>query len=82
MRTTLTIDDDVTATLEQLRKKRDASLKDLINEALRRGLRDMATRPKPRRPFRTRSVDLGRIRIASVDNIAEVLAVAEGERFD
>jgi ribbon-helix-helix CopG family protein len=41
MRTTLTLDDDVAAILERLRKSRDASLKDLVNEALRRGLKDM-----------------------------------------
>jgi hypothetical protein len=31
--------------------------------------------------FRTRSVDLGRCRVANVDNVAEVVAVAEGESF-
>jgi len=73
MRTTLTIDDDVAAMLEQLRKKRGAVLERLINEALRRGLLEMA-----RSPIRTRSVDLGRVRIASIDNIGEVLAEGEG----
>jgi hypothetical protein len=68
--------------LEQLRRKRAITLKDLVNEALRRGLSDMAARSKPRSTFRTRSVDLGRVRIASLDNIAEVLAIAEGESFD
>jgi hypothetical protein len=81
MRTTLTIDDDVAAELERLRKIRDASLKDLVNEALRRGLKDMSTRPKRREPFRTRSVDLGAARISGIDNIAEVLAISEGEAF-
>jgi len=81
MRTTLTIDDDVAAMLEQLRKKRGAALKNLINEALRRGLREMAVRPKSRAPIQTRSVDLGRALITSIDNIAEVLAIAEGEDF-
>ena len=81
MRTTLTIDDDVAATLERLRKARDASLKDLVNEALRRGLRDMGERQKRREPFRTKSVDLGRPKIGSMDNIGEVLAIAEGETF-
>jgi hypothetical protein len=81
MRTTLTIDDDVAALLERLRKNRDASLKDLVNEGLRRGLREMAARPKPREPFRTRSVSLGRVRMAGVDNIGEALATAEGEPF-
>lgn len=81
MRTTLTIDDDVAALLEQLRKAHNASLKGLINEALRRGLGDMTGRPRPRRPFQTGSVDLGRVRLASIDNITEALAVAEGEGF-
>lgn len=81
MRTTLTIDDDVAALLERLRKERETSLKDLVNQALRRGLRDMTSRPKRREPFRTRSVALGRVRIAGTDNIGEALAVAEGEGF-
>ena len=58
MRTTLTLDDDVAAALEQLRKSRNVSLKDLINDALRRGLKDMSNRIKRRELFRTRSVTL------------------------
>jgi hypothetical protein len=81
MRTTLTIDDDVAAVLERLRKVRDASLKDLVNEALRRGLRDMNQRPKVRKPFHTQAVDLGRVKVGSLDNVGEVLAVIEGEAF-
>jgi ribbon-helix-helix CopG family protein len=80
MRTTLTIDTDVAASLERLRKTRNASLKDLINEALRRGIKDMTARPKPREPFRTRAVDVGEV-LVPVDNISEALAVAEGESF-
>jgi hypothetical protein len=81
VRTTLTIDDDVAAMLERLRRNRDTSLKDLINEVLRRGLRDMDSRPKPRKPFRTRSVDLGTPLLPNIDNIAEVLAIIEGEAY-
>ena len=81
MRTTLTIDDDVAATLERMRKARAASLKDVINEALRRGLKDMNARPKPREPFRTQSVALGQMRIADIDNVNDALAIAEGEAF-
>lgn len=32
-------------------------------------------------PFRTGSVSLGRLRLSNVDNIAESIAVAEGEAF-
>jgi hypothetical protein len=81
MRTTLTIEDDVAASLERLRKARNGSLKDLINEALRRGIKDMSARAKPREQFRTRVVDLGRVQIGSLDDISEALAIAEGETF-
>jgi hypothetical protein len=81
MRTTLTIDDDVAVVLARLRKSRDASLKDLINEALRRGLRDMTRRPKARKPFRTRSVNLGPSKIGSLDKISEVLALVDGDDY-
>lgn len=81
MRTTLTVDDDVAAMLERLRKAREQSLKDLVNEALRRGLKQMDAPPKRRELFRTRSVDIGRCRIGGVDDVAEALAVAEGESF-
>jgi Arc/MetJ family transcription regulator len=81
MRTTLTLDDDVVAAIERLRKTRDASLKDLVNEALRRGLKEMSARPKRRKPFRTQAVRLGKLRIGSLDNVAEALAIAEGEAF-
>jgi nucleoside-diphosphate-sugar epimerase len=73
MRTTLTLDDDVASVLERLRKSRGASLKQLINEALRRRLKDMTGRAKRREPVRTRSVALGRLRISGIDNIAEAL---------
>jgi len=81
MRTTLTIDDDVAAQVERLRRGRDMSLRDLINEALRRGLRDMSARSKKREPFRTQPIDGVTLLLDNVDNVAEVLAYAEGEGF-
>ena len=81
MRTTLTLDDDVAVALERLRRARDASLKDVVNDALRRGLDDLNTRAKRRESFQTKSVSLGRLRLASIDNVSESLAIAEGEAF-
>ena len=81
MRTTITLDDDVAAALERLRKTRDLGLKQLINDALRRGLKDMSARPKRGHSFRTRSVALGRVRLVSIDNVGEALALAEAESF-
>jgi predicted CopG family antitoxin len=80
MRTTLTIDDDVAVQLERLRRARKTSFRDLVNDALRRGLRDMAAPPKKRKPFQTRSFHMGEPLI-SIDNIAEALAYLEGEGF-
>jgi hypothetical protein len=66
MRTTLTLDDDVAAKIERLRKNRDMALKDIINEALRRGLNDMTAKSKKREPFRTGVHHGGRLLIADV----------------
>ena len=80
MRTTLTLDDDVTVQLERLRRARNASLKDVVNEALRRGLRDMSTPPKKRQPIGTRAFHMGKPLI-NLDNVAKALAQLEGEGF-
>jgi hypothetical protein len=80
MRTTLTLDDDVSVQLERLRRARDASMKDLVNEALRRGLREMTAKPKNRKPFRTQAFALGPFLI-NIDNVAEAIAHAEGEGY-
>ena len=81
MRTTLTLDDDVAAALERLRKTHKASLKALVNQALREGLKQMRAAPRQKGRFHTVPMDLGALRIGSIDNIAEVLAFAEGESF-
>lgn len=81
MRTTITLEDDVAASLKRLEKRRGVKFKALVNQLLREGLKRMTAPPKKRSVFRTRSVDLGACRAANVDNVGEVLAVAEGESF-
>jgi hypothetical protein len=81
MRTTLSLDDDVAVLIEKARRKGDRSLKDVVNEALRRGLRDMADTRPPRARYSTPSSDLGRCYVGRLDDIAEALAVAEGEDY-
>ncbi|MDE2110343.1 MAG: CopG family transcriptional regulator [Alphaproteobacteria bacterium] len=71
-RTTLTLDDDVAVQLERLRRERDASLKDVVNDLLRQKLHELRALPKPRKPFVTRAVNLGEP-LLSLDNIGEVL---------
>jgi hypothetical protein len=81
MRTTLTLDDDVAAALERLRKARRGSFRDLVNEALREGLKSLTGPPRKRIRFRTRAVDLGRCLPGNVDNVAEILAIAEDDSY-
>jgi hypothetical protein len=80
MRTTLSLDDDVAARIEQLRQVLDKPLKELVNEALRRGLVAMHE-PRMPAPYRTQPVDLGRCRLPNVDDVASALAAAEGEAY-
>ena len=79
MRTTLTLDDDVAALLSKIRAARKAELKEIVNEALRHGLMQMTSQPRLRQPFQTRSVFLGRCLVGNVDNVAEILEIAEDE---
>jgi Arc/MetJ family transcription regulator len=80
MRTTLTLDADVSVELEAMRRKQGLSLKEAVNDALRRGLRAMAEGDTRRSTFVTRSVDLGLPRLP-IDDVAEAVAAAEGESF-
>ena len=52
MRTTLTIDDDVMAQIEDLRRREGLSLKGVLNKLLRAGLQYQGQPPKPP-PYRT-----------------------------
>jgi hypothetical protein len=81
MRTTLSLDDDVAALIEKIRKAKDASLKEIVNAALREGLVRMVKAPAPRKKFRTAVHSSGRCYLQNLDNTAEVLAIAEGEQF-
>lgn len=81
MRTTLTLDDDVAALLARIREEKKLGLKEAINEALRYGLRQMSAPPPKRKPFRIEPVDVGPSLVGSLDDIAEILALGEGEAF-
>lgn len=73
MRTTVTLDGDVAAAVEQLRRERAIGLSEALNELVREGLR---VKPQ-RKAFRQRSVPLG-LRI-DVSNVAEALELLDAE---
>ena len=81
MRTTLTLEDDVAALLLRLRDRRKASLKTVVNEALRKGLQQIQAPSLPQRRHRTTVVSLGACLPGNLDDVTEALALAEGENF-
>lgn len=75
MRTTLTIDDDVAARLNELARGR--RIKEVTNRALRIGLQAMMSESTDQ-PYETRSV-AGKPLIRNLDNVAEIIAETESE---
>jgi hypothetical protein len=78
MRTTLTLDPDVAAKARRGAAKLGKPFKEVVNAALRIGL-DEVLKPSAPQPYRTRPHPLGLRQGFSYDNIAELLARAEGE---
>ncbi len=81
MRTTLTLDEDIAVTIDRLRRKERLSLKEIVNRALRFGLRHFETEDEPEPPFRTAVVSLGRCRLGDLVSVSDALAIAEGDDF-
>lgn len=81
MRTTLTLDDDVAAAVERRRQSHNHSLKQEINELLRVGLLHADQKPAARSRFRVKPLEIGECLVENFDNVAEVLAIAEGEDY-
>ncbi len=80
MRTTITLEDDVVAELNKVRKGRTESFKQTLNAVLRAGLTSMRRRrTRGSTPHATTPVSLGKPRLSNLDDISEVLAFAEGE---
>ena len=79
MRTTLTLDDDVAARLERLRRN-GRTLKEVVNEALRAGLDTLEKRRPAARKTYTVPMDLGEL-LVPLDDISEVLDLLDVEEW-
>jgi hypothetical protein len=76
VRTTLSIDDDIAAIIEQEMRRSGASLKETVNRFLRLGL--IAAREPGRRPFRVVPRALGLPPGMNYDNVEELIESLEG----
>lgn len=75
MRTTVTLDDDVVAAIDRLRRERSLGLSAALNELARSGL--VANHGQQgRHPFRQRTQTLG-LRV-DVSNVAEAIELLDG----
>ena len=81
MRTTLTLEPDVAATLKRVQETKGLTLKAAVNEAMRRGLHAMEEPEATRAPYQTPADDLGKCFVGSLDDVAEALAYGEGDGF-
>ena len=82
MRTTVTLDDDLAIRLERYRSQHGESFKQALNEAVRAGLGKLEEHADAvPEVTRTRPLPLGRRLAGSIDDIGEVLAIAEGENY-
>ena len=77
MRTTLTLDNDVADLAREVADATGRAFKEIINDALRRGLPDVK-KPKKLPPYRTEPDHMG-VPLMPLDNIQEVLARLDGE---
>jgi hypothetical protein len=76
MRTTLTLDDDVAELLRSAQGRTKTTFRNLVNEAVREYLTRQDHPPKTRKRYRVRPLKIGACLVGSLDNVAEVLAVA------
>ncbi|UCH26529.1 MAG: hypothetical protein JSV66_02460 [Trueperaceae bacterium] len=79
MRTTLTLDNDVSIMLKKLQEEQGLSFKEAVNQALRQGLYQLQA-PSRQKPYEGRAFSMGKCHL-NLDKIAEVLAVIEGEDY-
>lgn len=78
----MTLDDDLAVRLEERRAQRGLTFKEVLNDAVRRGLVAADEHASgPAVAHTTRTLPLGRRLVGDMDNVAEALTVAEGEAF-
>jgi hypothetical protein len=80
VRTTLTLDEDVAEKLKAAARKTGRPFREVVNDALRRGLLT-APRRTTREPFHITPRSLGGLRTGvRLDNVGELLEQVEGTR--
>jgi len=82
MRTTISLDDDVSVQLKR-ELKSGRSFKEIVNDALRRGLAQFESERVSdcRVVYQIKPFDSGKCLVNDLDSISEAIANVEGEKF-
>jgi hypothetical protein len=80
MRTTLTIDDQLLAELNERALRQNGPLRQVVNQVLRRGLQP-DTPQGPRKPFRAKTFTMGQPLVPSLDKSLALAAALEDEEI-
>lgn len=76
MRTTVTLERDVAAAVDQLRRREGIGLSEALNRLVRAAL----VEPSKREPFRQRTVSAGRF-LVDVSNVHDAIEAVEGPDY-
>ena len=76
MRTTVNLEDDIVAAVQELRKERSLGLSEAVNELIRNGL---SSRRQPRKRFKQRSYPIGLT--IDITDVAGALEILEGPAY-
>jgi hypothetical protein len=79
VRTTLTLDDDVAARIEERCRRTGHSFKCVVNDLLRAGLH--AASAVQRKPFRVEALSMGMRPGLNLDNVGDLLEQVEGPDY-
>ncbi len=78
MRTTVTLDPDLATHIKRLRRERGVSMARVVNDLVRAGLRASEHKPA-RKPYRLKLRWRAKSLVGRLDNVGELLAIADGE---
>ena len=78
MRTTLSLDDDVSVLLDKEARRSGASFKEVVNRLLRLGL--LASKQQAHKPFVVKPRNMGLPAGMSYDNVEQLIETLEGSR--
>lgn len=76
MRTTLTLEDRLFRELKALAHETNVPLKQVVDKALREGLRSLRAAPRPR-PYRAKTFHMGRPTGVNLDKALDLAAASE-----